>query len=125
MIDWHNLGFKMFEERLGEGHVLVLFSKYLELSALSLAQHHICVSKALQQWLAEHCRISASVVYDRPASMFKQYDINLVHNLLVKLNLTESVFTSRGEEEHGEYLSSALSTHHFDYDLPHCFLSIE
>ena len=93
VIDWHNLGFAMFEERLGKQHLLVRLAFQLERSICRLAHHHICVSRALKEWLAEHFCIQATVLYDRPAGLFVKEDptVGQRHSLFVKLGYRDEV----------------------------------
>lgn len=88
VIDWHNLGFKMFEERLGSKHVLVKLALKLEKAICGLAHKHICVSKAMKDWLSEHFSVNATVLYDRPAKLFTRETPSLRqrHELFSKLD---------------------------------------
>lgn len=98
MVDWHNLGFKMFEERLGAKSLLVKVAKLLEIKMCALADFHICVSEALQSWLQTNCsNIKATVFHDKPSTLFKaHHSIEEVHALLKKLRFVESnLFTGK------------------------------
>lgn len=92
VLDWHNLGFAMFQERLGERHLLVRAAKLLECLLASFATHHICVSRAMKDWLAEHFNVRATVLYDRPPALFSRGAVSVRerHELLLRLNLTEA-----------------------------------
>jgi len=92
MIDWHNLGFKMFEERLGAKKLLVKTAKVLEINMCAMADYHVCVSEALQSWLRIHgSNFKATVFHDKPSTLFKaQHSKEEVHDLLKKLNFVES-----------------------------------
>lgn len=94
IIDWHNLGFSMYKDRLGERHILVQLSRFLERIAATAVDAHICVSKALSTWLQQNFKISAHVIYDRPASIFSNSENGISlqkrHHLLSKLNLVDS-----------------------------------
>ena len=95
MIDWHNLGFAMFQDRLGPTHLLVLFAKLLECVLVSFASYHICVSQAMKHWLLENFRVCATVLYDRPPSLFKDRAMSSKdrHQLLLRLGYTtEALF---------------------------------
>ena len=52
-LDWHNLGFSMFEERHGPGHPLVSLSRFLERTLAGFCHCHICVSQTMANYL-EH-----------------------------------------------------------------------
>lgn len=91
MIDWHNLGFSIYESALGKSTTLVKFSYFLEKFICSnFAHQHICVSNALKDWLLKHFGVHASVLYDRPGSVISQKNFNDMdrHQLLLKLDLT-------------------------------------
>ena len=93
VIDWHNLGYAMFEQRLGSKHLLVRFAFALEKFACRLAHKHICVSGAMKDWLAEHFTIQATVLYDRPAKLFVKDNPTLQerHHLLSSLEFSDDL----------------------------------
>ena len=97
VIDWHNLGFAMFEQRLGSKHILVMMAFKLEKLICRLAHKHICVSQAMKDWLAEHFDVQATVLYDRPANLFIKNPPTLLqrHHLLSSLDYRdENLFPS-------------------------------
>lgn len=82
----------MFEVKLGPKHFLVIAAKFLEwFLCSSLADSHICVSRALKSWLQSNFNVKATVFHDKPASMFKAYSINDAHSLLRKLTFVDSL----------------------------------
>eukprot|EP01032_Pedospumella_encystans_P007566 gene7566-9064_t len=91
MLDWHNLGFAMFEERLGNKHILVRLARALEKYLASYATFHICVSNAMKEWLSEHFHVRSSVLYDRPPAIFMRQPLSADqrHELMLRLNLTD------------------------------------
>jgi beta-1,4-mannosyltransferase len=91
LIDWHNLGYSMFEDKLGSKHILVKISYIIEKIIGYLAHSHICVSKAMSIWLLDHFNINTTVLYDRPANMFSSDGPQLKerHRLLSQLNMTD------------------------------------
>jgi beta-1,4-mannosyltransferase len=93
VIDWHNLGYAMFEQRLGSKHLLVSLAFSLEKFACRLAHKHICVSSAMKNWLAEHFTIQATVLYDRPAKLFVKDNPTLRerHHLLSSLEFSDDL----------------------------------
>jgi hypothetical protein len=93
IIDWHNLGFKMFEERLGSKHMLVKLAFKLERAICGLAHKHICVSTAMKVWLKEHFSVNATVLYDRPAKLFTREAPSLQqrHKLFSKLDYRDEI----------------------------------
>ena len=91
VVDWHNLGFSMFAERLGPNHVLVKLSRFLEYVSTSRAQYHLCVSDAMKQWLQREFSVHPVVLYDRPPDIFRRapIDLQLRHDLLRRIGLTD------------------------------------
>lgn len=91
IIDWHNLGFAMFEEKLGKRHPIVMLSKAVE-SVIARWCCNICVSEAMKAWISENFSTNnVRVLYDRPPSIFKQSNSSNTqerHELLVNLRLT-------------------------------------
>jgi beta-1,4-mannosyltransferase len=87
MLDWHNLGFAMFAEKLGKGHLLVRIARAMEHLLVSFATSHICVSTAMRAWLLENFKVRATVLYDRPPSIYKERKLSVEqrHELLMKL----------------------------------------
>ena len=90
IIDWHNLGFAMFEENLGKKHIVVKLSKFMEWTLSRFANGHICVSQAMGAWLKDNFGANCTVLYDRPASSFQKKGTPLAqrHSLFTKLKLT-------------------------------------
>jgi len=97
VIDWHNLGFKMFEEKLGNRHIFVKLSKILEFLIAHASSGHICVSQTMKEWLQDNIYIHPQVVYDRPAHIFNREgtDLQTKHELFLKLGLTDSILFPR------------------------------
>jgi hypothetical protein len=89
-----NLGFSMFQDRLGPTHRLVRIARLLEVKMAAFAQMRVCVSAAMRDWLQEHFDVQATVLYDRPPRLFLKSLICLQqrHDLLLRLGLTDSVF---------------------------------
>lgn len=102
ILDWHNLGFKMFEERLGPKHSLVKLSKSCEGFLAKYVHGHVCVSRAMKRWLEDNFKITCSVLYDKPANIFNRTGTSQSqrHRLLLKLRLTDEElfsFLAHGE----------------------------
>lgn len=72
---------------------MVRSAKVLEGLLASFATHHICVSRAMKDWLAEHFQVRATVLYDRPPGIFNRGEVSVQerHQLLLKLGFTDSV----------------------------------
>ena len=90
-IDWHNLGFSMFAERLGTSHLLVQLVKRIEQVTSYFIPYHICVSRAMANWLKDNFNVKAAVMYDRPPSLFLRSGLLLKgrHSILCKLELSD------------------------------------
>jgi beta-1,4-mannosyltransferase len=88
VLDWHNLGFKMYEEKHSPNHILVKLSKTLERLSSRCCHFHCCVSKSLSKWLYDNFNIQAVVLYDRPPKMFRRSGLSLAdkHQLFKKLD---------------------------------------
>lgn len=54
IVDWHNLGFTILGGRIGREHILTRVYRILELYSGRLAHDHLCVSKAMQEFLARY-----------------------------------------------------------------------
>jgi beta-1,4-mannosyltransferase len=70
VIDWHNFGCAMLALNVGETHPAVRLARWYERSVGRRADAHLCVSQAMQALLARDWHIAATVLYDRPGSMF-------------------------------------------------------
>jgi beta-1,4-mannosyltransferase len=92
MMDWHNLGFAMFEQKLGSRHPLVGIAKVLEqLTGRLLVDDNLCVSNAMREWLKKTFVVNATTLYDRPANIFSKEKPSLSarHELLHSLGFTD------------------------------------
>eukprot|EP01041_Mallomonas_annulata_P004887 gene4887-9746_t len=91
-LDWHNLGFSMFSDKLGPNHLMVYIAYAMERILSQCATHHVCVSRAMQSWLRSEFRLSeVCVLYDQPSAMFPRSGtpLSLRHALLLKLNMLD------------------------------------
>jgi len=72
VVDWHNLGYSMLALRLGQRHPLVQLHRWFERTCGVKADHHLCVSAAMQSQLSRQWGIADPVLlYDRPAQGFE------------------------------------------------------
>ncbi len=112
ILDWHNLGFAMFEERLGAKHIVVKLSKVLEMIAAQFVHKHLCVSQAMSKWLSENFGVDALVMYDRPASSFRRGGSTLKqrHELFLKLKFTHRDIFGLNFEGQNEKEKSLISS---------------
>ena len=51
VIDWHNFGYTILALRLGKHHPFVTLSRWYERVLGSRADGHLCVTRAMQEWL--------------------------------------------------------------------------
>jgi beta-1,4-mannosyltransferase len=71
VIDWHNLGFTMLRFHLGGWHPAVRLARWLERRDARRVDGNLCVSRGLAAFLESRFGVTnASVLYDRPASVF-------------------------------------------------------
>lgn len=71
VIDWHNLGYTLLRERLGQWHPAVRLARWLEQRDARRVDGNLCVSRGLAVFLERRFRApGAHVLYDRPASTF-------------------------------------------------------
>ncbi len=72
VIDWHNYGYSMVALRLGRRSPLVFLHQWLERTCGGRADHHLCVSAAMQAQLTQRWGFADPVLlYDRPAQGFE------------------------------------------------------
>jgi beta-1,4-mannosyltransferase len=69
LVDWHNYGYSMLALRLGAGHPIARLSARHEGWMAHRADHHFCVSRAMQTDLSSRFAVQARVLYDRPVSL--------------------------------------------------------
>ncbi|MCJ1390293.1 mannosyltransferase [Xylographa bjoerkii] len=76
-IDWHNFGYSILALKLGEAHPLVYLSQWYEAFFSRFAAAHLAVSDAMAHALKRDFRIDAPmlVLYDRPASHFRPFEL--------------------------------------------------
>lgn len=101
VIDWHNLGFTMFESP----KLLRTLAKWYERKMAPLADAHMTVTQAMEVWLGENFNVHGErvrVVYDQPPLMFRPTSVEEQHELFCTLNLEEN------------QLSSSVRTTHLD-----------
>ncbi|CAI5465932.1 unnamed protein product [Closterium sp. Yama58-4] len=94
VIDWHNFGFTLFGLRFGPAHPLVKIHKWYETTIGRQAAAHICVTRAMQQELANNWDIRATVLYDRPPAFFRPSSLEEMREVLGRIDqsLLDSCF---------------------------------
>jgi beta-1,4-mannosyltransferase len=85
VIDWHNLSHTILAVPLGEDHRAVRALARSERRWGRRADGHLAVSKALADWLQREWKISATVLYDRPAAFLAKSPINVSNELWQRL----------------------------------------
>ncbi|KZC11598.1 PREDICTED: chitobiosyldiphosphodolichol beta-mannosyltransferase [Dufourea novaeangliae] len=110
VIDWHNYAHTLMALNLKNDHLLVKFSKIIEMFFGSKAQSNFCVSKALKEDLQEKWNIKAKVLYDRPPNKFHCISLIEKHTFLLKLSEKYNVFKGLGENStiFTEYISNEV-----------------
>lgn len=86
VIDWHNLGFSMFSTH--DNHPIRKLAKLYEKYMAPFASGHLCVTKAMKEWLVENFKIqpcSITELYDRPPEFFRPTALDDMHELMIKL----------------------------------------
>ena len=88
VIDWHNLGFTMFD--ISDMHPIRLCARIYERVMAPLASGHLCVTAALKSWLMSNFELhkhasSISVLRDRPPEFFRPTSPAEQHRLMVKI----------------------------------------
>eukprot|EP00511_Aplanochytrium_stocchinoi_P010332 CAMPEP_0204865752 /NCGR_PEP_ID=MMETSP1348-20121228/13224_1 /ASSEMBLY_ACC=CAM_ASM_000700 /TAXON_ID=215587 /ORGANISM="Aplanochytrium stocchinoi, Strain GSBS06" /LENGTH=476 /DNA_ID=CAMNT_0052017253 /DNA_START=59 /DNA_END=1489 /DNA_ORIENTATION=+ len=89
IIDWHNLGFSVLALKLGENHPLVLVARIYEKVFAHIGDYHICVTRALKEWLCDSFSLSENkitVMYDKAPGFFHPRNVVEKHRLFYKLS---------------------------------------
>lgn len=66
IVDWHNFGWTLLALRLGERSAAVAVAGWLERTLARRADGHLCVSRAMSEWLRSQYSIEAAPFLDRP-----------------------------------------------------------
>jgi len=113
VIDWHNLGYTMFESPNSAtatntiwGRAIVQNSirklaKWYERVMAPLADAHLTVTQAMEVWLGDNFHVHGSrvrVCYDKPPMMFQPTSVEEQHELFRRLNL-DNVFTQVSQND--------------------------
>ncbi|XP_045214985.2 chitobiosyldiphosphodolichol beta-mannosyltransferase-like [Mercenaria mercenaria] len=92
VVDWHNYGYTIMGLSLGYRNPLVRLAKWYEHFFGKFSSENVCVTKAMQKDLQDNWGIRATVMYDRPAHIFKETPLNDRHKLFLRLAEEYSVF---------------------------------
>ena len=85
IIDWHNFGYSLVGLSLGASHRLTQLSRLYEHVMAHTATSHLCVTRAMQQFLLQKWGVRATVLYDRPPVNFRRLTADEKHELWVEL----------------------------------------
>ncbi len=83
IIDWHNYTWSIMALDLSPESRVVRAAKSLEFHFGRKSDLNFCVTRAMQQDLAENWNITATVLYDRPPERFKPLTIEEKHEYLM------------------------------------------
>ena len=84
--DWHNLGFTVMQHGgLNAAHPFVRLSRWYERFFGRQLDAHLCVTRAMSQWLEREWGVRAQVLHDRPPSFFRPLAVAERHALLRRL----------------------------------------
>lgn len=92
MIDWHNYGYTILALKLGQHHLLVTVSQWVERVFGRMSVANICVTNAMREDLAHYWSVSATTVYDRPPEMFQPTTVPRRHELFLRLAQEYPIF---------------------------------
>ncbi|CAN0380130.1 unnamed protein product, partial [Hapterophycus canaliculatus] len=91
VLDWHNLGFTMFDR--GPRHPLVWITRKAEAFFGRRAAINLTVSHAMRDWIKENFGVpEAYIVYDQPPDFFRAPTVEERHKLFARLESTNSDF---------------------------------
>uniref|UniRef100_F6W713 Chitobiosyldiphosphodolichol beta-mannosyltransferase n=1 Tax=Ciona intestinalis TaxID=7719 RepID=F6W713_CIOIN len=112
IIDWHNYGYSILALSLGENHLMVKVAKCQKVRIVSkraylmyeeifgqLSSGNLCVTKAMQEHLFNKWNISADVMHDRAASIFRKLDNEERHKLFLRFGEDYPEFATPGKGE--------------------------
>jgi beta-1,4-mannosyltransferase len=75
VIDWHNLGYSLLQQRLGRWHPAVRVARWVERRDALRVDASLCVSRGMAGFLTSRFGVGhVQVLYDRPASRFAPMD---------------------------------------------------
>lgn len=86
IIDWHNLGYTMFDTP--SNHPITKVAKLYEQFLAPLADGNLCVTNAMKDYLIQEfyiCNKKLKVLYDRPPEFFHCTSLEKKHDLMMKL----------------------------------------
>lgn len=99
VIDWHNYGYSIMALSHASSSPIVKLAKWYEGVFGSLADDHLCVTKAMQADLLQRWGIKAHVLYDRPARMSGKTSTDVQHDLCMKLARDYKAFAAPSSQD--------------------------
>ena len=87
VIDWHNLGYTMFDTPTPH-HPIRTIAKYYEAKLAPLSDGNLCVTSAMRDYLVSDFKIQTNkiqVLQDRPPEFFHSTSLQVKHELMMKL----------------------------------------
>jgi len=97
VIDWHNLGYTMFDDNTPS--IIRKIAKWYELKMAPFANGHLCVTLAMKQWLIANCCIpddtDITVVRDCPPQFFGPTPLKVQHELLQRIPLLSTTASTK------------------------------
>jgi len=87
VIDWHNLGYTMFQN-LSPRHPIKIFAKFYEKIMAPRARGNLCVTNAMQEFLITNFHIKRELIsplYDKPPEFFHPTSAVNMHELMMRL----------------------------------------
>jgi len=124
VIDWHNLGYTMFEQpestdpnrRWVVKQTIRKLAEWYERRMAPLADAHLTVTQAMEIWLGENFHVhgkNVRVLYDKPPVMFRPTSPEEQHELFSRLKLDDGrliVKSDSIQDDNGGGLGSILSS---------------
>lgn len=86
VIDWHNFGYTLLALSLGRNSRFVNLYYRMEKHYGRMANGSLCVTKAMQQELAQKWSISAIVLYDQSPEFFRPASLEEKHELFCRIS---------------------------------------
>lgn len=97
IIDWHNYSYTILALSLGDKHILVRLTGWIEFTVGKRSDANFCVTRAMKADL-EKRGITAVTLYDRPPKQFQPISVQEKHELIKSLAESYSLFSEDCEE---------------------------
>ena len=113
VIDWHNLGFTMFETTTLVQRLIRTLAKWYERIMAPLADAHLTVTEAMEVWLGENFNVhgeNVRVLYDKPPLMFRPTSVEEQHELFNRLDIGDDLFKETTTHKREDISNGTLFT---------------